>query len=63
MDLATEIAQHLQSRDPEDIDFVAHWLVHGGDAGEPTTDFVLKFESEQELPSRHRVHSPSQAPH
>jgi hypothetical protein len=57
MALATEIAQHLQSADDADVQFVADWLVNGGDDGSSATDLVLRFSEENELPSKAETES------
>jgi hypothetical protein len=54
IDLATEIAGHLQSRLNSDIDFVADWLVNGGDDGSEATELVMRFDEKNVLPSKQK---------
>lgn len=52
MELAQEIAQHLGSTLEEDIDFVADWLVNGGDDGSSAAELTMSFDSQHALPSK-----------
>jgi len=52
MALATEIAGHAGSSLGSDVRYVAQWLANGGDEGESATDLYMKFDSEDQLPSK-----------
>jgi hypothetical protein len=52
MALATEIAGHAGSVLEGDVEYVAQWLVNGGDDGESATNLFMKFDSEDQLPSK-----------
>jgi len=52
MALATEIAGHAGSSLDSDVKHVAQWLANGGDEGESATDLFMKFDSEDQLPSK-----------
>lgn len=43
MALATEIAGHAGSNLQSDIDYVADWLVNGGDDGGQPTDLYVNY--------------------
>lgn len=52
MELAAEIASHAGSTLESDIQYVADWLVNGGDDGRQATDLFMQFDSEHSLPSK-----------
>ena len=52
MELAKEIAEHAGSSLDSDVDFIADWLVNGGDDGSQATELYLKFDSKHTLPSQ-----------
>lgn len=52
MELAAEIASHAGSTLDSDIQYVADWLVNGGDDGSQASELFMKFTSEESLPSK-----------
>lgn len=52
--LAKEIVQHLggDTTNDEDFEFVAEWLVNGGDDGSNVTELVSQFDMGETLPSK-----------